>query len=369
VTRPPIPLLTLTLMMACGSGSSRAKDGPADGASDGAPNTTPGDGGSTPGSPGTDEPDDGCGVTVVGLVPGDGDSHYYRDPLLVQLSDADPTATLTLTGSEGEVLPGALDHDDRVVLFTPDQPLAPDTDWLASLTWCGGTTDIAFRTSSFGQPTADCAEGGAWVLSLDEGQVQSPGSLTPYVLGSLEEHLVVGLVEVEGETAAMRISWSRGTGGTQDFCRATTDVDAATWADPHFETEPVDLLVNDEGGDIVLASSVLSGDISSDCATAGGVRLETQLDARRLGTRWNEALETDDPDAICIAFSGFGIDCGPCTTDGEPFCIDLKLAGIPGVVAPEGLECVAEDDCHRLCTTNRSDCDAAAWPTCEDPAQ
>jgi hypothetical protein len=357
-----VPLFLTLLLLACSPDSSGASGGPA--GSDADPNDSSSDG-STPGDPGSGGPETGCGVTIVSLLTGDGDAHYYRDPLLVQLSDPDPTATLSLRGSDGEPLTGIVDIDDRVARFTPDQPLAPDTELVATFTWCGGATDVVFHTSSIGQPTADCAEGGAWVLALAEGQIQAPGSLTPYVLGALEENLVIGMVTVDGGAATMRLAWSRGTGGAQDFCRATTEVDTVAWSDPHFETAPHDLVVPDEDGDIVLASSVFTGDLSADCATTGGVRLETQLDARHLGTRWNEALETDDPDQICVAFSGFGVDCGPCLTDGEPLCVDLRLVGIPGDATAEGLECVPEDDCHRLCPTNRSDCDDARGPSCD----
>jgi hypothetical protein len=41
-----------------------------------------------------------------------------------------------------------------------------------------------------------------------------------------------------------------------------------------------------------------------------------------------DLLGVSDPDEVCDLMRGFGVECGACSADGEPYCIDIEIQDI-----------------------------------------
>jgi hypothetical protein len=316
-----------------------------------------------PGLGGVAEPDTDCANALGTVLPAAGAEHGRREPLEAWFSRVLPDAVFTLQDNDGADVPGESAWDDAILRFRPDAPLAPSSDYTATLTWCDGAAQevVPFHTSAYGTPTDGCDPADrAWILALDEGRVAELSSITPYVLGDLDPRPVLGLVADDAGGRSARVGWTRGTGGAQDYCTATTELPVARWEDPLLITAPTDLVM--PGEDVLLSGLVLEADVAADCESLGGVRLLAQLDARHMGRTWTGEL--DDPDGICEVLDSFGAPCGPCRSDGAIYCLELEIIEATGPTATASLDCVAEDDCHPLCPLNGATCDAAAVPPC-----
>lgn len=127
-----------------------------------------------------------CEATVRTVSPAsDGQSNFYfRDNVIFSLSEGSDAAEVELTTLDGTIVTGSTWIDDQVddeedirVVFTPDEPLAPGTEYSAMLAYCGGTPSVNFRTSSLGTPIENPATllGSTYTMDLSEARVVKPG--------------------------------------------------------------------------------------------------------------------------------------------------------------------------------------------------
>jgi len=148
-------------------------------------------------------------------------------------------------------------------------------------------------------------------------------------------------------------------GVEQDFCEPTVDFPEADFDDPGFVVGPGDISVDMQGISIEINNLYMSGMFASDCSWVGRGEVEGEVDARQLAPAMADLLGTNDPEEICALLAGFGVECQPCSTDGEPLCMTVELEDLVGV-EQDGIEveCVALENCHPKCGGN----------DCEDPS-
>jgi hypothetical protein len=320
-------------------------------------------GGSEDGTDGSTDGADGaepCESTPEFVSPINGGSeHFYLDPIEVELSDPDPTATLSLTDSSGNSLSGTVSFrdDGELLSFQPDSPLAPTSSYTATVTTCSAEGSASFSTSSLGNPISSELAGKTYAVELSLARLIEPAGVGDLLLGSLENVIFVGVESVSDAEIAMLGAIDDPDTGAQDYCTPSIPFPAATWENPTFQVGPADTTLNVSGLDITINSLSIRGTFAEDGSYFGGGRLEGELDARVLGPLLEDAVGVSDPDEVCNLLLGFGVTCEPCVSDGATYCVSVLADQIQAFAAGDPLVCVAAEDCHPLCTGS----------TCEDP--
>ena len=50
-------------------------------------------------------------------------------------------------------------------------------------------------------------------------------------------------------------------------------------------------------------------------------------------------LGTNDPDQICALLASFGVSCGSCQSDGESYCMPVRMEDVAANELDDTLEC------------------------------
>jgi len=334
-------LFLATLLAACGGDKDNAETG------------------STDGTDGTD----GCSASVDSTFPADGEADaFYRTSVEFQLSDADPTAVLSLTDASGAAVAGSssLSSDSTVVYFTPSAPLTSGAAYTASLAFCGGNPSISFNTGSLGPAVSDTDSlvGKTYTVQLSSARFVKPEGVADLLLGQLTDDVLIGVSGVSGTSIEMLGALSDGAGGPQNFCNPSIDFPTADFSEnPFVAIGPADVNINAAGMSIPINSLVISGAFAADGSLFGGGVLSGQLDARSLAPLLGDLIGSTDPDEICGLLVGFGVTCGTCS-DGQNYCVDVLVDDITAMEkSGTSLECVSGTDCHPECAAS----------TCADP--
>ena len=322
--------------------------------------------------------DDGCGVTIDSTYPvSDAADMYYRGTVAVELSDEDATATLSLNDSGGAAVDGAATADGDWLYFAPSSSLAPSTGYTAVITYCGSEdpVEIPFTTSGLGAELSDGAEslvGNTYAVDLSSGNFEEPPGVGDLIGSLLENNILIGITGVT-DGLAIRGAISEAGNENQDYC--TQSLESFPTADfsenPYFEinaTEGIELSVS--GMDIAIDSLLLSGTFADDGSYFGGAELAGELDARKLAPLLGELVDSTDPDEICGLLMGFGVSCGECSSDGEAYCINLKVTRLVANETGTEVGMVCGGECHESCADSTCEvaqpadaleCDPATW--------
>lgn len=303
-----------------------------------------------------------CGVEISKTAPAAGNTNfYYRGDIRVTLTDADPTAEISVDGVTGT---STLADDSKSLSFTPDAPLDPSTPYTFNVDYCGGNATVDFTTSSLGGAIADPSSLSGNVYSLDL-QADDVEIVIPAGVGSvLESYLEIALLlEVESADASTLSMFGalgqEDDGEAQEFCDPTLPFpDADFTGAPYFQLGPQTTTISAAGYDVEIRDLFISGTFASDGSYWGGGVLQGSVDTRPLVPLLEDCdadgstPETDDDceeGAICELVEGFGVACEDCG-DGSEFCLEIKAIGLGGDAVSTDLEEVPLNDCHEQCS-------------------
>lgn len=311
-----------------------------------------------------------CGVVLEESTPYADQSDFPSDASLeFRLSGPDPQMepTVRLIDSQGTDIAGETtwSQDRQFIFFEPSGPLDDYTDYTATLSFCGGSETIPFRTDLY-ERTADL-EGRTWVVDL-ESLTLAEGNGFDDLLDRSHYAFSNLLVTVLGTTnsniemlaAPTAIdAWCLDEQGEADLasclqhpCLPTTLFDEGNdfSADPIFEVGPADVHLDVEGYSFVLRSLTLSGIFARDGSSFWEAELSVVLDTRDLPVVGDDEEGTPPEEEYCELVESFGNPCEACDSDGEPYCVDIRSDPFE---APEveamALEELAEDDIDEDC--------------------
>jgi hypothetical protein len=281
------------------------------------------------------EPDDSpepCGASLHSSLPGDGEADfYYRASLEFVLEEEEPgDPRVELTGPTGLVAGEVTLAEDReTVFFTPSEPLAPETTYTAVLSTCAGDFEVTFATSNLGWPLEVDLTGRTYRVNLAEGRVIEPEGVGDLIVVTLDPVPLLVEVERADEVLELMGAASEGHGSEQALCSPTIPFPPADFSEaPYFEVDPLLLELEMDGvGMVTVHDFEMSGSFAADGASFGGGTIAGELDARELEFILKEIK---DPEEICELLASFGAGCVPCTSDGEPYCMRLRIDQIPG---------------------------------------
>lgn len=296
------------------------------GCSGGKDGTDPTDGGT--GDGGTSA----CDVEITSNFPADGsDDAYYRTTVEFKLNKADPngTPTITVNGGGSDVAgTTTLSEDSKTVIFTPSSPLASNTTYTATIEFCRGEDSISFTTSGLGAPLTASIDGNAYVVDLQGADFVQPAGVADLLLGQLENNILLG-VKSSSPNLQMIGAISEDGSTAQDMCNESIPFPAADFSQsPYFQVGPQDTTISVAGFDVDILELAVSGTFASDGSYFGGGTLAGELDARLLAPLVGDLLGTTDPDAICGVVAGFGVSCQACSSDGQPYCLEVFVRDI-----------------------------------------
>jgi len=293
-----------------------------------------------------------CDVRLVETEPADGIADaYYRQPIEFELTDPDPTATVSIDGVPGTVTRRGT--RDQIVVFTPDAPLAPASSYTATLGWCGGTSTLGFGTSDAGLPIDDTAAlaGRVFSVPFQSGRIVEPDGVAGLVRQYLAQTDLLRIDAAAGGTLAATNALAV-TGAdpvVQDWCVPTVSFDESDFSDaPAFALSADSARLVLAGVVVELRNLQVSGAFLPDGRTIAGGEVRYVLDMRALAA----LVDASDPGSVCAAAEGFSEPCQPCPGSGEPFCLTFHLDKLEGTwVEGLGLDPVPGADCPDCATS------------------
>lgn len=292
------------------------------------------------GKPGGDDSAARCTVDLDGTVPGDGEA-YWRADLEFQLSDPDPTSTIT-TDIPGEL---GFSDDDETVYWHLGAPLAPATAYTAGLTWCQGEHVLDFTTSALGEPLAADIRGATFALDVSAARFVSPPNTGTQLSERFDQLVLLTVTAADDGRIAMLggIAAEGSAPSTQDFCSSTFEFPSADFSSsPYVEVSTETLEITVAGYRVAIYGASLSGTFSADGQTLGGAVLTGLVDTRGLGGGDTGEAIAD----VCALAENLGGHCVACPTDGEPLCLALHADQMTGQrVADLALAPVAAANC------------------------
>ncbi|MCB9797011.1 MAG: Ig-like domain-containing protein [Alphaproteobacteria bacterium] len=277
---------------------------------------------------------------------------YYRGEIEFHLSDPDDTAEITVDGVSGT---SWSNDEGDVIYFTPDAPLAPSTDYTATLSYCRGEAPISFRTSDLGTDIGDPSGlvGKTYDLDLQSGRIVIPEGVGSVLESYLEVTLFVSVLEADASNLLM-FGAVANDDGTQDYCTQTLDFPEADFSTaPFFQIGPADTEISVAGLTVEIQQLLVSGTFAGDLSYWGGGVLEGKVDTRPLVDLVEEGGEEN---AICDIVAGFGVACETCL-DGGDFCLSIRAIELGGDESSVALEVIEQSDCHENCADVAEDCD------------
>lgn len=305
-----------------------------------------------------------CTVEVSSTLPASGVTNfYYRSQIEANLSEADPTAEITMDNVSGT---SWLSDDSKTVYFTPDAPLDPSTSYSYTVNYCGGAPTIDFTTSDLGTSIDNPGTLAGNVYSLDL-QADSVRIVIPEDVGSvLEQYLEVALLLEVSDANDQEINIfgaiaSDDDAEMQEFCDPTLPFPTADFSGaPYFQLGPQTTTISAAGYNVEIQDLFISGDFAADGSYWGGGVLQGRVDTRPLVPLLEDCdadgstPETEDDcdeNGICELVEGFGVECIDCG-GGENFCLEIRAEGLGGDKVDTDLEEVELSDCHEECAAS-----------------
>lgn len=256
---------------------------------------------------------------------------YYRTAFSWTFTNADESASVSLTGPGGEVT-GTGGFVGNTYVWQPDSPLDPSTTYDLALTFCDGeqTANTSFTTSAVGATTDETGlPDKAYVLDLQDPGVnfiEPPG-----VGGLLQSQLagvnvLVGVISADATTIEMRGAIANdATPPVQEECTESIPFPTADFSEnPYFEIGPETTTITVSGVSVAIQDLKISGAFDSGATTISGAVLEGNVDTRPLV----DALAPGAGDSgVCDLVGQFGVNCVDCG-GGEVFCLSLRVNNI-----------------------------------------
>jgi hypothetical protein len=293
-----------------------------------------------------------CGVDIEPIRPVAGDDEaYYRADIEYLLSEPDKEAVVGLRtdpeekGVDGDPIAGKQwkSIDERIVYFTPAEPLSLNTDYRSEIDWCGGHQTIPFHTSKIGAPVKAPKElvGTVWKLDMRDGRwIEPRAAIDGQLINYLESTILVSVdlvtdvwIQVEGARALEN--------GSQDVCAATANFSAANFTEnPYFSAGPNTLTFIVANVKLVLENVVIEGSFTADGSGFEWAEVSGVFDTRPLDETWKGK---DSLGAVCEDAALAGSKCIPCASDGKPYCLALHVDEISATVSGATVRSIAED--------------------------
>jgi hypothetical protein len=283
-----------------------------------------------------------CNIKQVDVFPAPDEARaYYRTSVEANFKpEKDDNATIAVADSSGTAVAGTSSWRNNSLVFAPDAPLAPSTEYSTTLDYtCGNgeTKQIvaSWTTSEVGAATdATALVGKSYVLDLANARFVEPEGIGALLSQYLTVDVLVGIESTDAGEIKMigAIAEDGSEPPAQATCDPTIDFPVADFSEsPFFAVSGDSFEISVDEFTVTLEDFALSGSFSPAGDYIDGVNLQGSIDTRPLVPLMGD--ETSGDDAICVLAGSLGINCIPCSDGTGDFCLSLVADSIS---APEG---------------------------------
>jgi len=256
---------------------------------------------------------------------------YYRQAIEFELSEPDPTAVV-FADFAGEQ---TTRDDGLVVVYTPDEPLEPLTEYTVGLDYCRGTPEIGFYTSELGLLLDEDMDllGRTYALALDEVRFLAGDGLEEVAATLVSPTMLVSAHAVDEDGIHLRVALpSDEDPETQDYCIRTVELPVADFVEaPFFSLTATDVSFGASSATVDLRRLDFTGTVSPDGSWMGGGTFAAVLDTRDIA----QIIAGSSPETLCAIAAGLGVPCDMCPQDGAEWCVTLDVLEVTAEWLPE----------------------------------
>ena len=163
-----------------------------------------------------------CSATILGTSPyPQAIDMYYRNPIIVSLSEEDSSASVQVFDESGLAVDGSQRWEGNDLIFTPSEPLLPSQSYAASIEYCGSQqpVDIDFRTSWLGESLTggnDSLIGKTFSVDLSSGNVVYPTGVGDLLKNLLQNTFLIQSKLLDPRPLGPQDPWE--PGAASRFC-------------------------------------------------------------------------------------------------------------------------------------------------------
>jgi hypothetical protein len=270
-----------------------------------------------------------CEITILDTSPSTGAiGWFYRDPITLTFSEANPDIAITATSSSGEEAVSFEWDDSRMnaTIMSDSGTWSPAETYNLAVALCGNTPTLEFTTSEFGS-TLEVEEAGligkTYFIDLSTANYIEPPGVGTLLSFFIDTPLLFGVAVIDGDIIDFEAAL-----GDQDDVTGEWQTYGSNWnfsgADfsdsPYFEAN-TDLLSIPYGDvEIPVYGFSLTGTFSPDGNSIGFAVFSGLGDTSNMGVLMNLG---NDPGAVCEEVLGsVGIECEECPEGGK-YCVQL----------------------------------------------
>lgn len=270
-----------------------------------------------------------CDTFVLEALPADGDVDVYPlTSVRFTLSEADPTAVITVTSGDGATLSGSTEIDGEEVSWSGD-PLQNETTYTSTIVHACGSESATWTTAPGEPPVEVDLVGDVFDLDPANGEWVEPagiGDLIASQLGDTQIFLSVSALTDDEITMLVAI----GSSDTQDLCNPTIALPPAAFTGAAFSIVSPELPLEISGVTLAIDEAEISGVFSVDGTRINEGTMAGSVDVRPL----TSAIGLDDPDSVCELIAAFGSTCDACADGSGTYCIDLRIEQMVAPLLP-----------------------------------
>ena len=306
-----------------------------------------------------------CETLFVNSFPqAESETFFYRDPIRVELSMTDETASISMRQATGEDVSGSMQQDGADLLFIPSQALTPQTDYVIYLSYCNSeiVLEIPFRTSDFGMDVVGDISGKTYAFNFGTG-LMNPPEFQASLDGMVENNIILSVDSQNGTRLSFHSGSSVDNDTAQDYCSQTTGNFAPydLLDGPEISIAHTALPFRAKDNQLMLRDFAMNFTMAPDGTGFSHGYWTAEIDMREFAPLLNQASF----DMCENYFPTFGVECFPCSVDQEPRCITLSMIDIEAEAFEKPVNCVEENQCHLECGNNAPDCTPPSEQVCE----
>lgn len=267
-----------------------------------------------------------CEVQLTETTPNSGAvGVYHRDELLLTFNADAASAEIAILDDAGTAVAQSVAWSAGNLEATVTATLAPTTNYTLMVGICGAENEIAFQTSSIGEPLALTDEemtGRVYEFLLSDADITDPA-----ILEAIDDTTIAVPILLEVTVAAGQIAFMGAMGGVTEDGTLVQHPDyepfyfpAADFsASPYFHSQSELVSITYNGAEVPMHNFELFGTFLADGSAVVEAEVVALIDTSNIGPLLGQS---DDPDAACDFTASLGLYCEACP-DGEERCLNL----------------------------------------------
>lgn len=312
----------------------------------------------------SDEKSSQCDISIVETIPfPDSTNAYYRSPITVVLSDVDPEASITVSTSETAVS-GELLREDTTLIFQPEEPLMPSTQYEISVSYCGSEepAKINFSTSDVGAPLnggTTILEERSYVVDLSQGTVIEPLGIGDFLQTLLNNKFLIDVQQVNPTQAFVRMALSKTNTTEQNLCVPTIEEFPIVELEqaPYFTLSGTNIPIVIDEYQMLLYEFSTSGTINPQATEFVEMDAYGLLDLREVFPILQDFnLNADTVDDFVTYLEDLSVEISSCM-DGQNYCMTIVMSDLKALEIQQDVTAVCEPNCHTECEAQSETCD------------